>query len=651
MPIRKLKPFQYNPVRSSKDKDIQSFLELIAPDIEALNQAIDLYNRETDSAKKLSQLQAIYSDFQRLNNGCSDEVVSGCSDYDEQVNQQLFEDMQREFEGLGVTSMQQALLPHPLEVAVNPASPDEVIANMPPDKMKNLVTLLFLGKRLDLNRLKTEVYRLSEPGSAAFFQFLRTHDIRSMAGTNSKNFEIVEKDSEPEKRYVLQLENRLGMSMNAESYLRKNGLFDVFVPTLASRQVFYFNEDIEHMFTRNVLIAPFCDGNDLNTRLKKVTTNEERQKAAIDMYTQMAEVFAVTEANGCVFTDAKNSNWLVDEDGNLKISDTKGFLFTNAQGQLDLADAEKKNGNYGVFIASRHTIMPEGWENKPAANKAHAYMLGINLYQYLTKCDEKYFMDERIDCYLQVKPVERFDFSDEIFRGLPGEELKALVQGLLQTDPTSRPTVTEARETLKRMNPVREAGHAVRKTAVAFECAPLIKEIEKFRVTARGVQDVTMDTFLADMRSRMSNLKTQEEMKVLKAELNSTLDALQDSEKMVKDIETSMNKWGWNRAEKGRKIGEALARVPLTERGHIAEGSTPETQAVLKAMAYHRHEWRSATEKKGREGDITKGEGAQTFKDFKAKYQSVRPKQERPEQEQDKKNENDSGASHTGGGR
>ena len=83
MPVRKLNAIKQVEDDLGLNKYVKRFVSSVVAPINALNQAIDLYNQEQDKTKKLERLRTLYEDLKRLNNGCSDEIVSLCNYHEE----------------------------------------------------------------------------------------------------------------------------------------------------------------------------------------------------------------------------------------------------------------------------------------------------------------------------------------------------------------------------------------------------------------------------------------------------------------------------------------------------------------------------------------------------------------------------------------
>ncbi|MDF1677095.1 MAG: protein kinase, partial [Legionellaceae bacterium] len=265
----------------------------------------------------------------------------------------------------------------------------------------------------------------------------------------SKNFIL--KHTTSQNEYFLKLEDRLGMPRQAEHHLRANGLADVLTPILIERKVAFTTPPKSETVIRRLVVTTVCKGDSLEKASEKKVKDEARINTAIDVYQQMARVLTHIEANGCVFTDMKNSNWLLDESGQIKIADTKSFFFTNKSGQLDIDDIERKNGNY-QHVPNTPFMNPDEMflrNPRPSAEKLHAYMLGKNLYQYLTGCDATYFFVNPYSHFSPIKRVGQLSFSADIFKHGQGRDLAHLIQSLMDPIPENRPSVKDAYQALR----------------------------------------------------------------------------------------------------------------------------------------------------------------------------------------------------------
>ena len=129
----------------------------------------------------------------------------------------------------------------------------------------------------------------------------------------------------------------------------------------------------------------------------------------------------------------KNANWLVDSSGKPRVADTKSFLYSASEGQGDK--------NRWRSLCSSPFMNPVELATAPQTNlpesvdKIHVYMLGKNLYQYLTQCQSE---------YLYNKNSNFFDFSAPIFSSEQGKQLQKLILQLSAPYADERPSLAEA---------------------------------------------------------------------------------------------------------------------------------------------------------------------------------------------------------------
>lgn len=139
---------------------------------------------------------------------------------------------------------------------------------------------------------------------------------------------------------------------------------------------------------------------------------------------KMAEAFEKLEEQGLFFSDPKPDNWMIGPDANLIIADFKSLVLTSHSGNL---------------IASPGYIVPEMSAGGRALiiddfyyKEAHAYLLGANLYEYLTG---NYPPDIH----------GRFNFESDIFKGKMGQQYKALIEGLVNPIRSERMSIPDAK--------------------------------------------------------------------------------------------------------------------------------------------------------------------------------------------------------------
>ncbi|MCH9756598.1 MAG: protein kinase [Gammaproteobacteria bacterium] len=642
MTIQNIRPIRYDSrgLTPSTALKTRQFAGTMFGVIDDLNALIDSYNNEQDFTEKRKWLAELYEALREADRNSSDIMVSRFPSYIEQIHHTLFKEIQEEFKMLGVASLEQAALDHPDNLIKNALAPAEILANMTPTKVDKLAKLLDSGHVLAMSDLRN-IYQVGEEGALVFHAFLESHTIRVLSIRNSKNFVLQHKDSQQE--YVLKLEDRFGMPRHIEHDLRANGLSDVFTPILADRQASYRRVQgvKEEVVTRTVLITTLCDGKDLEADTSKHASNQARIDAALDIYMQMAGVLKKIEANQCVFTDMKNSNWLLDASGHLRISDTKGFLFTDEHGQVDVTDKKEINGTYGGIVHTPYMNPEEMNGNTFSAEKLHAYMFGKNLYQYLTQCHPNYFYVNSNPYTGRLKTRHELDFSSSIFSTPQGKDLEALIKNMMTSDPAARLSVDEAQLEIERIIVKNTEVKALKAEVKALkeECVALLLIISGFGVKARGVEDAQMKELIRSTYAQMEGVEHSDIFEMIKESLEQTLTTVQKSASMVEEIEALAKKEGLGMKAKGRRIVEAMGRVPLGERGAILEvrdGGTRATEAVLKEIGSSRYLPRFMHfVREGKDGKFSPEKASTMFKAFKAKHQQDLPEADSSAQEND----------------
>ncbi len=606
---------------------VENDVRWVNHEIDQLNQSFEAYRREANPVNKLKKLRRIHAEFNRINDRMPPESIDACSNYNSQFHNQLYQDIKAEFRVLGVSSMQEDAIPD---------SPPDVLANMSYAQVQKMAAASsFVEMTAFFNNRKNQY----------------TIQVLGKSGGNNSNF-LLKSVRPPRVTYVLKVENRLGIPRHIDTHLRKHGLSNVLTPILAARQI-GTNVGLQPV-TRTVLLTTPCLGMDVASESRNHQGDDEALiDSAIDIYTQMADILGVMEANHCVFTDMKNSNWLRDEAGNLRISDTKGFLFTDAEGKLDRSD-DALNGNHHRILKSWHTIPPEGWENKPDAAALHADMMGKNLYRFLTK-------------YLGDESGGHLNFDAPVFKTERGKALESLIKRLTGSDPSQRPSAEVVSEQLHMLGepPVRETKavlhyveayeafkaevkslqgeHMARLIQVMDEqmekdttpmamslrqeqlarilkkiadlpdkaenpavfsaqyqalsrlilaenkCKVLMQEISTFELNMRGFKDVVMLDFLREKQLAIEAAETPEMMEVILKELDETLEILWSGDSQVDVLIKKVNGLIRDDGFRMQEKAERIKAVCMTLPLNERGKAVLENPTVKKAMEFQRH--------------------------------------------------------------
>lgn len=343
-------------------------------DIVAINKLIDEYNDNIDNLSsnfsnakdvRFENLSQIRQEIQAVSDNYPLDYL-GTSEVTGELYNKLFLEIKEAYQDLGINSLLNSKSP--------PHSVEEIIANMSPKKLEYFLRLLI--NKQDPAKL----YKKDSKEGENFQNFLNTHSIQSLGGNNSINFIITPTNPPGGKNTILKLDLRRTLpkesknkAKSTEVKLRNiSSLSKVFIPIQVERQVKV--EDYNSV-SRTLYVIEQCTGGDLLNE-RSNTSHEDLIDKTCTLYDEMAGIFGLMSDNNSFFADAKNTNWLLDDKGHLHISDAKS---------IEPTTNKKKVKNEHIII--------DGCINVPErtiySDKAHSYILGKNLYQFLTDCSDK----------------------------------------------------------------------------------------------------------------------------------------------------------------------------------------------------------------------------------------------------------------------
>ncbi|MCA0404468.1 MAG: protein kinase, partial [Proteobacteria bacterium] len=265
-----------------------------------------------------------------------------------------------------------------------------------------------------------------------------------LGGGNSKNFLVT--NVLTGNKEVLKLEYRMGNPIDQVQKLQKNAaLSPYFVGVSHNRAVAIgTNRGSEIRFLQ---MTDFCQGDDLTSCAYKVESDVSRLISANNIYSQMAYVLVNLDANNTIHTDMKNSNWLLDEQGRLRIADTKAFVPT-----------DKGNFSFSIARKNKYDLVTTSYLNPPefafnasfSASKAQAYMFGKNLYDFLSAYDyHKKSGNYNFELIKQAKNGEDLNFDAPIFSTPIGERYKQLICETVRANPDERLDMRGVQESMQ----------------------------------------------------------------------------------------------------------------------------------------------------------------------------------------------------------
>lgn len=346
-----------------------------------------------------------------------------------------------------------------------------VLANMSPSKLNDFAEVLATGASFHPSVLNY-IYSKGEDGYDSYQFFILSHHITFLGGGNTKLFLLSTPENKP--CFILKLEKRFDAPKDLEITLEEGVLHEI-IPPMEFRQT-----TIQHPFSQNdkgpittyLTLTSYCNQGNLLMVRSCLLLTDEIQISAAKIYYQMAQLFTILSQHGIAFVDPKNTNWLLNQN-KLKISDTKSFL-PAAHGRLNWKSKEIIwFPNQKRVIHSTYPLPPELIQaakrlennNEIDVDKMHAFCLGINLYEFLTLCDDPNRLEGKID-------GGTLDFTDPIFSLPNGGAFQRLIQRLVKANPEDRISTENAAAALREI---------IRLDPLKRTCTELLKLIYKYR--------------------------------------------------------------------------------------------------------------------------------------------------------------------------
>ena len=593
--------FKPRPDAGSQDN---KFLVAINLDIRKLNSLINKFNISMLKDNKLQFLHEIYQHQAMINNKYPPTTMSKYPEYREEIHFKLYKKMKLHFAALGITSLKNALVVHltPQKSNTDPSEIfSEMLANMAPEKTIKMARILEAGALFSRSAFRRLYRRQEEPEYSEYQHFLSQYSIEFLGGTNSKNYKL--SSNTDNTSFVLKLGNQLNKPSSAEEKLRTHSLRGSLTTVYAERRAI-FKDATGLTVSRTLSCTQFCPGGNLLNYARDYENNA-RIDTALSLFRQMAEILNKIQGEGCAFTDMKNENWLIDGDGKPLISDTKSFIFANAKGELSY---QSMMDQWYEILATSYMKPPEfsTWMSKPfSVDKMHSFLLGKNLYQFLTKCSDR---------YLHLRNDEQqYDFSDAIFNGEQGNKLKELIKQMICTKPDIRISVNDVLSQLIHI----EVAPTQRM------CRNLLAEIQEH---CFGEHDAKMDAFIKEQNLNIRNAIDIKAIKSIKDELTKIRDHLEqlsalELHTIIKDFRDQASFYTVGMNEKADRLEQAMICVSVLQRHAIITEKSPEAQQVRKQLASHRFFWNQGVEV-NQDGTINEEYAANSYKAYREKCNS-----------------------------
>ena len=261
----------------------------------------------------------------------------------------------------------------------------------------------------------------------------------------------------------------------------------------------------------NIILTDYYpEGSFDNLCHRKNLSTATQQEACADNILKMAKRLQVLEQAGVFFSYAKAANWLLDSE-DLVIADEKS---------LRTFEQAKLMGRY-IRTGGYWPELKKAPKNAEYFEKIHAYILGANIYLYLSKARPP-------------KDIVDYDhsFSDDVFKGDIGQRYKSLILNLTNPDASKRMGLKDAiaelegiqqRLVLKKslVQLYRHAEEALSDRYFACNAdASSINASKDFKTRYQSFKGDALKTeILIDLKSKIDSVDNKEALAKLKKEI------------------------------------------------------------------------------------------------------------------------------------
>ncbi|MDI9819322.1 MULTISPECIES: hypothetical protein [unclassified Legionella] len=448
----------------------------------------------------------------------------------------------------------------------------DLLEQMSEEKAKKLLDILKKGK-VGANEISQLYEGETSQEATNFRSFMSSHEISYLGGNNSINFKVSSIDGTSDE--VLKVDCCMEMPRDAEEYLRDK-LGSHFLPKKIARKVAGADDLL--------VVTEYCLYGDLLHERKK-WGEADLVMRTLNFFEQMADILLSIEEQGCLFPDAKLTNWLADGESKLRLGDAKSLLFTDGKGNFS-ADKAKN------FLNTKNFNPPEFSSNALIqADSVHAYIMGKNLYLYFT--GKMFPIDQNFN-WPKTPESEHVD------------SIKKLIIGLVKPNPAERIPVREALDQLFMMK------------------NPSFKEVfMELKALKFGSNDEGMNKFIREKQQQINATNGKGKNKIL-IELQQMVknlkagDEMSEVRRIIADFRKSSGFFTIGMKAKAKRIEEAMAKIPVEERIHFLKSKS--SGEVMKALASHRYLGKRGNVYLDKHDKIDCKKAATTYKNFHTKF-------------------------------
>lgn len=343
-----------------------------------------------------------------------------------------------------------------------------------------------------------------------------TYDIKKLGGTNNTNWKI----SDPE--IGIDLIIQIGEPSPNQKLIE--GLEHSSVNEYLATPFFTSLHTDESPF--NLVVTELYTGGDLRHEReeKQDATPEDILNNATSRIQDLTSFCQSSLQNHSLHPDIKLTNFLINGEGNVVITDKKTFTAIDEAGNVPIRE-----------IATTREYAPPEMKNE-ALKKLNAeafmcYQLGLALYDYILLPEEPKDTTEK--CWSEEIPLK---FTNPIFNTEKGTCLKNLITRMLDPNPLERPSLNEVQTQLQQIDPkspkpvVAEKGvhhkiftaykHRTRNAESGREHRIELSgnNFQKLKERYKAFKGDALKTFiLDDIKSKIEKTSSLEDLKKLKA--------------------------------------------------------------------------------------------------------------------------------------
>ena len=304
-------------------------------------------------------------------------------------------------------------------------------------------------------------------------------------GNNNLNFIV--RDPNKDTKIVIQLSKKLDMklnSMHVDEILKNHSAAmaadygkPFFTPIIEGDPLpkkVYNSYNNENMMS--IRYMEYCPKS-IEKAVNEAKTEEEKLALALRITTQTSALLTQLSENNIIWTDLKNGNILLRENGNIVITDTKGFLFKDAayvfynekSNQFIVSSPITTKGlcskaelDIGVVAGSARLAIPKELsvpqkkeklkENMPAITEEAKTARNITMQQW----QKEYNYQMAVLIYFTLTGEDKFrenefnfNTSKFNFNTTAGIEMKKIIERLSHDDPNNRMTHQDAVKAFK----------------------------------------------------------------------------------------------------------------------------------------------------------------------------------------------------------